>query len=86
MRSQALVRLNHLGITMSPKSNNKALDIIGEDYDLKLHEWKDSIISHMVQKKEAVEETWRLELRKEELNEQLFLWDDIHNQLKSCSM
>ena len=28
---------------MSPKSINKALDIIGEDYDLQLHEWKDSI-------------------------------------------
>ena len=51
MRSQALVRLNHFGITMSPKSINKALDIIGEDYDLKLHKWKDSIISHMLQKK-----------------------------------
>ena len=83
MRSQSLVRLNDLGITMSPKSINKALDIIGEDYDLKLHEWKDSIISHMVRKKEAVEEKRRLELRKEELNAQLFLWDDIHNQLKS---
>ena len=51
MCSQVLVRLNHLGITMSPKSINKALDLIGEDYDLKLHEWKDSITSHMVQKK-----------------------------------
>ena len=51
MRSQALVRLNHLEITMSPKSINKALDVIGEDYDLKLHEWKDSITSHMVKKK-----------------------------------
>ena len=66
---------------MSPKSINKALVIIGEDYDHKLHEWKDSIISHMLQKKEAVEEKRRLELRKEELNEELFLWDDIHNQL-----
>ena len=65
---------------MSPKSINKALDLIGEDYDLKLHEWKDSIASHMVQKKEAVEEKWRLELRKEELNE-LLLRDDVHNQL-----
>lgn len=81
MRSQALVRLNHLGITMSPKSINKALDVIGEDYDLKLHEWKDSITSHMVQKKEAVEEKHRLELRKEELNEQLLLGNDVHNQL-----
>ena len=36
---------------MSPQSINKALDIIGEVYDLKLHEWKDSITSHMVQKK-----------------------------------
>ena len=61
MRSQALVRLNHLGITMSPQSINKALDIIGEVYDLKLHEWKDSITSHMVQKKEAVEKKRRLE-------------------------
>ena len=46
---------------MSPKSINKALDIIGQDYDLKLHEWKDSIISHMLQKKEAVKEKRRLQ-------------------------
>lgn len=81
MFSQALVRLNHLGITMSPKSINKALDVIGEDYDLKLHEWKDSISSHMMQKKEAVEEKQRLELTKEELNEQSLLGEDVHNQL-----
>ena len=67
---------------MSPKSINKALDIIGEVYDLKLHERKDSITSHMVQKKEAVEKKRRLELRKEELNEQLLSGDDVHNQLK----
>ena len=67
---------------MSPQSINKALDIIWEVYDLKLHEWKDSITSHMVQKKEAVEKKRRLELRKEELNEQLLLGDDVHNQLK----
>ena len=66
---------------MSPKSINKALDIIGQDYDLKLHEWKDSIISHMLQKKEAVKEKRRLQLRKEELNEQLLLGDVINNQL-----
>ena len=66
---------------MSRKSINKALDIIGEDYDLKLHEWKDSIISHMFQKREAVEEKRRLELRKEELDEQLLLGDVINNQL-----
>ena len=65
---------------MPPKSINKALDIIGEDYDLKLHKWKDSISSHMVQKKEAAEEKRRLELRKEELKEQLLLGDDVHNQ------
>ena len=28
-----------------------------------------------------MEEKRRLELRKKELNEQLFLWHDIHNQL-----
>ena len=31
---------------MSPQSINKALDVIGEDYDLKLHEWKDKISSY----------------------------------------
>ena len=81
MFSQALVRLNHLGITMSPKSINRALDIIGEDYDLKLHEWKDYISSHMMQKKEAVDGKQRLELTKEELNERLLLGEDVHNQL-----
>ena len=66
---------------MSPKSINKALDVIGEDYDQKPHEWKDRISSHMLQKKEAVEEKQRLELRKEELNEQLISGEDVHNQL-----
>jgi len=41
---------------MSPKSINKALDVIGEDYDLKLHEWKHKISSYMIQKKDAVKE------------------------------
>ena len=71
---------------MSPKSINKALDIIGEDYDLKLDEWKDGIISHMLQKREAVEEKRRLELRKEELNEQLLLGDVINNQLNQIQV
>ena len=81
MFSQALIRLNHLGISMSPKSTNKALDIIGEDYDLKLHQWKDRISSHMSHKKQAVEEKARLELQKEELNQQLLSGEDVHNQL-----
>ena len=79
--SQALVRLNHLGIIMSPKSINKALDVIGEDYDLKLHEWKDKISSYMIQKKDAVKEKGRLELQKEELTEQLISGGDVHDRL-----
>ena len=51
------------------------------DYDLKLHEWKDCISSHMMQKKEAVDEKQRLELTKEELNERSLLGEDVHNQL-----
>lgn len=30
------------------KSINKVFDIIGEDYDFKLYEWKDGILSYMV--------------------------------------
>ena len=40
----------------------------------------------MLQKREAVEENRRLELRKEELNEQLLLGDVINNQLNQIQV
>lgn len=33
---QALVKLNKLGVTVSPKRINKALDLLGEDFDLRI--------------------------------------------------
>ncbi|CAH3190162.1 unnamed protein product, partial [Porites evermanni] len=39
----ALLRLNKLDVTMSPKSINKALDLLGEDFDLPIKNWKGDI-------------------------------------------
>ena len=33
---QAPVKLNKLGVTVSPKRINKALDLLGEDFDLQV--------------------------------------------------
>ena len=40
---KALLRLNKLDVTMSPKSINKALDLLGEDFDLPIKNWKGDI-------------------------------------------
>lgn len=78
---QALIRLNHLGVTMSLKSINKALDVIGEDYDAKLHDWRNDISRHISQLNKSKDEREILDLRKEELIEQLLAGEDVNNQL-----
>ena len=64
---QALVRLNKLGVTMSPKSINKALDLLGEDFDLPIKSWKGDITAHLEKCSELVQEGCDLETTKEEL-------------------
>ena len=64
---QALVRLNKLGVTMSPKSINKALDLLGEDFDLPIKNWKGDITAHLEKRSKLVQEGCDLETRKGEL-------------------
>ena len=64
---QALVRLNKLGVTMSPKSINKALDLLGEDFDLPIKNWKGDITAHLEKCSNLVQEGCDLDTRKEEL-------------------
>lgn len=66
---------------MSPKSVNKALDLIGEDYDAKLHEWKDRVFQNLSEKVETIQERERLELRKQELNQQLLSGEEVGTQM-----
>ena len=52
---------------MSPKSINKALDLLGDDYDLPLHNWKDSITRHLEKCCQKAQEGQELKTRKDEL-------------------
>ena len=64
---QALVKLNKLGVTVSPKRINKALDLLGEDFDLRIKTWKGDITAHLEKCSNLVQEGCLLETRKEEL-------------------
>ena len=64
---QAPVKLNKLGVTVSPKRINKALDLLGEDFDLPIKTWKGDITDHLEKCSKLVREGCLLETRKEEL-------------------
>ena len=52
---------------MSPKSINKALDLLGEDFDLPIKNWKGDITAHLEKCSKLVREHCDPETRKEEL-------------------
>lgn len=78
---QALIRLNKLGITMSPKSINKALDLLGIDYDLPLQKWKDKITDHLTKQCQMKQEEKELKVRKDELCQLADAGEGVHDQL-----
>lgn len=54
---------------MSPKSINKALDFLGEDYDLPLQMWKENSTKFLKKSCELARERSVWETRKEELDQ-----------------
>lgn len=45
--SQGFIRLNQLGLSMSPKSINRALDKVGEDFSTKLIQMREQVSDHL---------------------------------------
>ena len=82
---QALVRLNKLGVTMSPKSINKALDLLGEDFDLPIKNWKGDITAHLENCFKLVQEGCDLETRKEELVQMAAAGADVEEQITAVN-
>ena len=78
---QALIRLNKLGIKMSPKSINRILDRLGEDFDKPLQEWKDSITRHFEKYNKTGHEIQKLENTKKELVQSAAAIEDISQQI-----
>ena len=54
---------------MSPKSINKALDLLGVEYDLPLKTWREDISDYLTKQDQITLERRDLEVRKEELNQ-----------------
>ena len=70
---------------MSPKSINKALDLLGEDFDLPRENWKDDITSHLEKCCQKAQEGQDLELRKEGLAQLAVAGEDAVEQMTACS-
>lgn len=66
---------------MSPKSINKALDLLGVDYNLPLQNWKDDNTKHLEKSCQMTHEVRELEARKEELVQQSAAGEDVDDQL-----
>ena len=79
---QALVRLNKLGVTMSPKSINKALDLLRDDFDLPIKNWKGDITAHLEKCSKLVQEGCDLDTRKEELVRLAAVGANVRNRLQ----
>lgn len=63
---------------MSPKSINKALDILGVGFDLPLHNWKEEITSHLEKHSQLKQAKIEIETREEELEQQADMGDVVH--------
>ena len=56
-----------LGVAMSPKRINTALDLLGDDYDKPLQNWNEQLVDHIKISCQSNEERRKLETRSEEL-------------------
>ena len=65
---------------MSPKSINKALDLLGVEYDLPLKTWREDISDYLTKQDQITLERRDLEVRKEELNQLTVAWEDVAEQ------
>ena len=59
---------NKLGVTTSPKTVNTALDLLGDDYDKPLQNWKEQLVDHLKISCQSNKERRKLETRREELD------------------
>lgn len=66
---------------MSPKSINKALDLLGVDYDLPLQNWKDNKTKHLEESCQMTHEIRELEATKEELVHLSATGEDVDDPL-----
>ena len=65
---------------MSPKSINKALELLGVDYNLPLKNWREDISDYLTKQDQITLERRDLEVRKEELNQLTVAWEDVAEQ------
>ena len=63
---------------MSPKSINKALDLLGVGFDLPLHNWKEEINGHLEKHSQVKQAKTEIESRKEEFEQQADMGDAVH--------
>ena len=63
---------------MSPKSVNKALDILGVGFDLPLHNWKEEINGHLEKHSQLKQAKTEIETRKEELEQEADMGHVVH--------
>ena len=71
---------------MSPKSINKALDLLGEDLDLLLQNWKGNITAHLEKCYEKAQEGRDLERRQEELAQLAAARQDADEQMTAVNV
>ena len=71
---------------MSPKSINKALDMLGADFDLSLKDWRQNISEYLSKKNQNEQERGELEVRKEELNQLMVAGEAVAEQLEAVEL
>ncbi|KAL9955364.1 hypothetical protein ACROYT_G036674 [Oculina patagonica] len=74
---KGFIRLNHLGLTMSPKSINTALDKVGEDYSIKLIQKKEEVSDYLKKEIELKHQEKELNTRITELEKTIKASNDI---------